>query len=171
MQEAEKVSSSEPSIMFFPVPRTSGLGKTYHVSFAKHQQPYILTRCKISLTQGHYTWMHNEVLWHLALVLKERKSNNSAFSPSSLSNTMAFVPTGKVLQGLTVGKESSQLETVRNWKMKVELDQMLTFPPEIITNTLRHDPILCSASQKFLLMREDADGEVYKCRKLNDPYL
>lgn len=38
--------------------------------------------------------------------------------------------------------------TAQNWKMKVDLQEKLTFSTEIITTSLRPDRVLCSASQK-----------------------
>ena len=81
---------------------------------------------------------------------------------------MTFVPAGKVTKRQAAGKEL----TAQDWKMKVHLDQNVTFSLEIITASLRLDLILWSASQKVLFIIEltvpweDTLGEVYKCKKL-----
>ncbi len=50
--------------------------------------------------------------------------------------------------------EITLLDTARDWKMQVDLDQKLRFPPEIITTNLRPDLILWSNSQKSLFIVE-----------------
>ena len=107
-------------------------------------------------------------------MLEESRTNNDALPPPTpgFSNTMAFVPAGKVPKRATARKESSLMDTAWEWKMQVDLDQKLNFPPEIITTSLRLVPILWSASQKALFIIEltvpweDAAGEAYKCKKL-----
>lgn len=71
--------------------------------------------------------------------------------------------------------ETTLLDTARDWKMKVDLDQKL-IPPEIITTNLRPDLILWSTSQKLLYIVEltvpweSAVDEAYKrkCLKYTD---
>lgn len=143
-----------------------------------HQQTatlrHMLTSCKTSLTQKRYTWRHNQVLQQLLIVLEERRTNNSALSPLThgFSNTTAFVPAGKVPKRSTARKELSLLDTARAWRMKVNRDQRLSFPSEIITTSLRPDLILWSALQEALFTLElmvpweDAVGEAYERKKL-----
>lgn len=60
----------------------------------------------------------------------------------------------------------------RDWKMKVGLDQKLTFPSEIATTTLRPDLVLWSNSCqlayiiKLTVPWEDAVEEAYERKKL-----
>ncbi len=54
----------------------------------------------------------------------------------------------------TTKMETTLLDTARDWKMQVDLDQKLSFPPEIITTNLRPDLILWSTSQKSLFIVE-----------------
>ena len=81
---------------------------------------------------------------------------------------MTFVPAGKVTKRQAAGKEL----TAQDWKMKVHLDQNVTFSLEIITASLRLDLILWSASQKVLFIIEltvpweDAVGEAHRRKKL-----
>ncbi len=55
---------------------------------------HILVGCKTSLTQGRYTWRHNQVLRCLAATLETRRSNINALPPVSSIPASAgeFVP-------------------------------------------------------------------------------
>ncbi|KAJ8403133.1 hypothetical protein AAFF_G00360490 [Aldrovandia affinis] len=45
---------------------------------------HILTGCKTSLSQGRYTWRHNQVLRQLAITLEGRRTTNNALPPQCL---------------------------------------------------------------------------------------
>ncbi|KAJ8385450.1 hypothetical protein AAFF_G00189020 [Aldrovandia affinis] len=45
---------------------------------------HILTGCKTSLSQGRYTWRHNQVLRQLAITLEGRRTTNNAPLPQCL---------------------------------------------------------------------------------------
>ncbi|KAK0130886.1 hypothetical protein N1851_034431 [Merluccius polli] len=66
--------------------------------------------------------------------------------------------------------EATLLDTARDWRMQV--DQRLIFPPEIITTNLRPDLVLWSTSQKLLFIVEltvpweAAVGEAYERKRL-----
>ncbi|KAE8288507.1 hypothetical protein D5F01_LYC12379 [Larimichthys crocea] len=85
--------------------------------------------------------------------------------------TTAFVKAGQLPGRPSARVETTLLDTARDWKMKVDLDQKL-IPPEIITTNLRPDLILWSTSQKLLYIVEltvpweSAVDEAYECKCL-----
>ncbi len=117
---------------------------------------HILVGCKTSLSQGRYTWRHNQVLRQLVIILEGRRTTTNALPPSTpeFPKATTFVRAGQLPVKPTTKMETTLLDTARNWKMQVDLDQKLSFPPEIITTNLRPDLILWSTSQKSLFIVE-----------------
>ena len=136
---------------------------------------HILTGCKTSLTQGRYTWRHNQVLKSLASTLEGQKSSINAL-PLPTSNTSWA--TAFVREGATATRrkftppERSQLHLGRDWKMLADIGKQLVFPPEIATTTLRPDLVLWSPSLKKVYIIEltvpweDAMEEAYERKHL-----
>ena len=117
---------------------------------------HILTGCKTSLSQGRYTWRQNQVLQQLAITLEGRRTTNNTLPPPMPrhTNTTSFVRAGQLPAKPSARMEATLLDTARDWRMQVDLDQRLTFPPEIITTNLRPDLVLWSTSQKSLFIVE-----------------
>ncbi|KAJ8362447.1 hypothetical protein AAFF_G00373990 [Aldrovandia affinis] len=135
---------------------------------------HILTGCKTSLSQGRYTWRHNQVLRQLAITLEGRRTTNNALPPPMPrhSKTTPFVRAGQPPAKPSARVEATLLDTARDWRMQVDLEQRLIFPPEIITTNLRPDLVLWSTSQKLLVIVEltvpweAAVGEAYERKRL-----
>ena len=136
---------------------------------------HILVGCKTSLTQGRYTWRHNQVLKNLADKLEcKRVSMNS--KPSSIQNVHIqhplFVREGDKHRGGASNHDHSSLNAARDWQMRVDLHQRLVFPPEIATTTLRPDMVLWSNSCQLAYIIEltvpweDALEEAFERKKL-----
>ena len=102
-------------------------------------------------------------------LLSKAKPNSSPSIPTVLL-WLALYPQERYQRGQLQKKESSLLDTAQDWKKKVDLDQKLTFPPEIITTSFRPDLIPWSASQRALFIIElavpweDAVCEAYECK-------
>ena len=128
---------------------------------------HILTGCKTSLSQS-YTWRHNQVLRQLPITLEGRRTTPMPRH----TNTTPFVREGQLTAKPSARVETTLLDTARDWRMQVDLDQRLTFPPEIITSNLRPDLVLWSTSQKSLFIVEltvpweAAVGEAYESKRL-----
>ncbi|ROL50296.1 hypothetical protein DPX16_19100 [Anabarilius grahami] len=107
---------------------------------------HILVGCKTSLSQGHYTWRHNHVLRQLAIILEGRRTTTNALPPPTpgFSKATAFIRAGQLPVKPTTKMETTLLDAAWDWKMQVDLDQKLSFPPEIITTNLRPELILWS---------------------------
>ena len=135
---------------------------------------HILTGCKTSLSQGRYTWRHNQVLRQLAITLEERRTTNNALPPlmPGHPNTTVFIRAGQLPTKPSARVEVSLLDSARDWRMQVDLDQKLLFPPEILTTSLRPDLVMWSSSRKVVLIIEltvpweAAVGEAYERKQL-----
>uniref|UniRef100_A0A3B1JD36 Reverse transcriptase domain-containing protein n=1 Tax=Astyanax mexicanus TaxID=7994 RepID=A0A3B1JD36_ASTMX len=135
---------------------------------------HILTGCKTSLAQGRYTWRHNQVLRQLAIFLEGRRTSTNALPPSvpgRISST-PFVKAGQLPVKPAAKMEPTLLDSARDWRMQVDLDQRLVFPPEIVTTSLRPDLVLWSTAQKSVFIVEltvpweGAVGEAYERKRL-----
>ncbi|GAA6092991.1 uncharacterized protein LOC124392079 [Tachysurus ichikawai] len=109
-----------------------------------------------SLTQGRYTWRHNQVLKCLAAVLESRRTSVNALPPpSSHWQPTPFVREGEGQANLTtIRSDSGQLGRARDWKLLAILNRKLCFPAEIAATNLRPDLVLWSASLKLVYIIE-----------------
>ncbi|KAL6484312.1 hypothetical protein MHYP_G00063570 [Metynnis hypsauchen] len=136
---------------------------------------HILTGCKTSLTQGRYTWRHNQVLKILASTLERKRSsiNSQPLSTYKTSWETAFVREGATAaRSNSKPSERSQLCPARDWKMLADVGKQLVFPSEIATTTLRPDLVLWSPSLRKVYMVEltvpweDSMEEAYERKHL-----
>ena len=137
---------------------------------------HILTGCKTSLTQGRYTWRHNQVLKSLAAVLESKRNTINSLpmrATTSITAPSTFVREGqKKPNHPPLKPELGQLTTARDWKMLVDIGQQLIFPAEIAATTLRPDLVLWSPSLKCVYIAEltvsweNAVEEAYERKKL-----
>ncbi len=133
---------------------------------------HILVGCKTSLTQGRYTWRHNQVLKCLAAVLdNQRTSVNALPPPSSRWQPTPFVREGQASLA-TIRADTGQLDRARDWKLLADLGKKLCFPTEIASTNLRPDLVLWSPSLKLVYIIEltvpweGAVEEAYERKKL-----
>lgn len=95
---------------------------------------------KTRLTQGRYTWRHNQALKCLAAEFENKRVFTNA-TPlnawSTFPQKTKFVREGKKRWTKSSPPESSPLSTAQDWEMQVDLNQRLTFPPEIAVTCLR----------------------------------
>lgn len=135
---------------------------------------HILTGCKTSLTQGRYTWRHNQVLKSLAAALETKRSNiNSSPRASNSIKAQTFIREGQPKPKHPPTKPKlGKLGMAQDWKMLVDIGQQLIFPPEIAATTLRPDLVLWSPSLKAVniieltVPWEGATEEAYERKKL-----
>ncbi|XP_061099664.1 uncharacterized protein LOC133129522 [Conger conger] len=130
---------------------------------------HILAGCKVSLTQGRYTWRHNQVLKSLASTLENKRvaTNSLPLSASDPRQTTIFVREGaKVIRSSSTPLEQGQLRLACDWKMLVDVGRQLVFPPE------RPDMVLWSPSRRKVFIIEltvpweDSVDEAYERKHL-----
>ena len=136
---------------------------------------HIMTGCKTSLSQGRYTWRHNQVLKSLAAALETKRSATNSLTPktSNPSKTTTFIREGQKRPKHPPTKpETGHLAMARDWKMLVDIGQQLIFPPEIASTNLRPDMVLWSPSRKAVYIIEltvpweNSVEEAYERKKL-----
>ena len=116
---------------------------------------HILVGCKTSLTQGRYTWRHNQVLKCLAAALESRRTSVNALAPSPQWQPTTFVREGEGRVSPTAFRpDTGQLSGARDWKLQADLGQRLCFPAEILSTNLRPDLVLWSTSLKLVYIIE-----------------
>uniref|UniRef100_A0A3B3B355 Reverse transcriptase domain-containing protein n=1 Tax=Oryzias melastigma TaxID=30732 RepID=A0A3B3B355_ORYME len=135
---------------------------------------HILVGCKICLTQGRYTWRHNQVLRCLANTLECKRVHINA-QPCHSQNRRPpppFICEGGRPRSIPPYPELTPLNAARDWQMQVDLDRRLVFPSEIATTTLRPDLVLWSNSCRVVYIIEltvpweDSLDEAYERKKL-----
>lgn len=117
---------------------------------------HILSGCTTSLTQRRYTWRHNQVLRELASILEQKRTttNNLPQTVAGQVNVTSFVPAGQHQGHRITPKDASILQSAQDWKLEVDLDRKLVFPPEIVATTLRPDMVLWSPTTKLAYVVE-----------------
>ncbi|XDV11573.1 hypothetical protein PO909_000474, partial [Leuciscus waleckii] len=136
---------------------------------------HILVGCKTSLTQGRYTWRHNQVLRCLADELENKRVTTNA-TPLNAQTTIprrtTFMREGEKQRTKPSFPNSGPLNAARDWEMRVDLNQRLTFPPEIAATNLRPDLVLWSKSCRRVFIVEmtvpweDAIDEAFERKRL-----
>ena len=136
---------------------------------------HIMTGCKTSLSQGRYTWRHNQVLKSLAAALETKRSATNSLPPKTSNpvKTTTFIREGQKRPKYPPTKpETGHLAMARDWKMLVDIGQQLIFPPEIASTNLRPDMVLWSPSRKAVYIIEltvpweNSVEEAYERKKL-----
>lgn len=90
--------------------------------------------------------------------------------PSRGSDT--FSPEEEKLQSNTSPPDSCPLTTAWDWKMQIDLNQRLTFPPEVAVTNLRSDLVLWSKSCPWVFVveltvpRGESVNEAFEKKKL-----
>ena len=109
-----------------------------------------MSGCSYSLTQGRYTWRHDQVLRELAIALDQERKKKRVKKPGL--TFIQFKKSGEKAQS----KEPTQAGLLRSgqWEMRADLDGKLVFPQEIVTTQLRPDIVLWAKDSKQLAMVE-----------------
>ncbi|KAK0148024.1 hypothetical protein N1851_012273 [Merluccius polli] len=118
---------------------------------------HILVGCKTSLTQGRYTWRHNQVLKCLAAALESKRVITNAKPPEAQTTfwqPASFIRKGEKQLTNRSPADSCPLNAARDWEMRVDLNQRLTFPPEIAATNLRPDLVLWSKTCRRVFIME-----------------
>ena len=113
---------------------------------------HILLSCRTALTQGRFTWRHNQVLGKLAhhLELKRSLANKAT---RAKEKQIQFVKAGQKSNVANLSRQTGLLLRATDWEMSVDLRTRLQFPVEIMTS-LRPDLIMYSRSKICIIMVE-----------------
>ena len=146
----------------------------------KQTVEHVLSSCNVALTQGRYTWRHNQVLKEIeqavqmSTFLEKRKAmtprQTTLFYSAGRKRTWpeAAVPLGTCKQGLLDGAE--------DWECSADLPDRNKYPDIISKSGMRPDIVLHSQATKQVVMieltvpyenRMEA-AQIYKAEKYAD---
>ena len=140
-----------------------GYKKTAYCPLCKHPQctlHHIISGCKVALDQGRYTWRHDSILGYLGQVMKELvdKANAKEQKRATVSHIgKNFVRAGTkppVKRHKSIGSRGMLLRGATDWKVLVDLDNKMVYPPEICGTTQRPDIVIWSAATKRVVNAE-----------------
>lgn len=135
----------------------SGLERIQPACLAPATLKHILVGCKISLTQGRYTWRHNQVLKCLASTLESKRITVNTMpleARTTFWQPKSFVREGEKRSTNRSPPDLCPLNAARDWEMRVDLSQRFTFPPEIAATNLLPDLDLWSKSCRRVFIVE-----------------
>ena len=108
---------------------------------------HILTACTIALSQGRYTWRHNQVLWELADVIA--KQHKDARNQKKRPVHIFIVKTRKK----RYHKTSGILVQAKDWTLEVHLDKKLKFPDIVPTNLRPGMVVWLIGTKKIIVLK------------------
>ena len=112
---------------------------------------HILSCCPKALSQGRYTWRHNQVLKPIAEAISKRISR--AGRVRNNTRAIAFVKAGGQPKA-SLKPPAGILATAQDWQLSVDLENQSRFPQHIVRSTLRPDIVLVSESTKNIVIME-----------------
>jgi len=133
---------------------------------------HILSSCKVALSQGRFTWRHNQVLRQIALVVDSKRKNHNN-QPRREEKKIQFVKAGEKRTPTQKSLLGSYLDGAIDWKLMSDLDGNLKFPIQVADTNMRPDMILMSDSTKRIGLieltvpseeRVEVSGELKKAR-------
>ncbi|GFO43724.1 hypothetical protein PoB_007022900 [Plakobranchus ocellatus] len=121
----------------------------------KQTTKYVLSSCKVALSQGRYTWRHNRVLQELASVISTAKGD---ICPSSTSSTV-FTTEGGVKKwhvgSITINTHrKGLLDGCGDWVVSADLPEWERHPGVIRKTALRPGIVILSVSTQQIIMVE-----------------
>ena len=113
---------------------------------------HVLGACKVSLTQGRFTFRHDSVLSELASILSSFIKALPTTPPKRLVK-LAFVKAGKSVSKSKV-KPTGILHLASDWVIVSDLQNSYIFPGHIALTSLRPDIVVFSNSLKRVILIE-----------------
>ena len=132
---------------------------------------HILSGCKVSLSQGRYTWRHNQVLKCLAAAVEEKRLEVNSLATSKETRQITFVREGEKVRPTRLRHNVGQLSVGGAWEMRADLNEQLVIPAYIVSTRLRPDLLLWSEVEKIVYFIEltvpweDRVEEAYERKK------
>ena len=121
----------------------------------KQTVEHVLSSCKVALSQGRYTWRHNQVLKEVALVLSTVKESAKPEEGKAMnfytSGGKKFWP-GTVMSVKT--RKQTQACEVNDWECSADLQGWKKHPDVISKSGMRPDIVLHSPSSRQLILIE-----------------
>ena len=184
LSHREIISTSETSLKFLvksvydllPTPSNKniwfGSEETCKLCGGNGTLTHILSSCKVALTQGRYTWRHDQVLRQIALFVEAKRKNHNN-QPIREGKKIQFVKAGEKMTPTEKSLLGSYLDGAVDWKLRTDLDGNLKFPIQVADTNKRPDMILVSESTKRIGLieltvpseeRVEVSGELKKAK-------
>ena len=134
---------------------------------------HILSSCKVALSQGRYTWRHNEVLRQIKQFVDAKRKNHNNQPRREGKNIIQFVKAGEKSAPTQKSLLGSYLDGAIDWKLMTDLDGNLRFPIQVADTNKRPDMLLVSESTKRIGLieltvpseeRVEVSGELKKAK-------
>ena len=118
---------------------------------------HILVHCPYALESQRYSWRHDSILLHVELALQKlisnQNKNTSCLKTPHISKS--FVKAGCTQQQTKrSGHRQTELDNGSDWKLQVDVQQKLIFPPEILCTEQRPDIVIWSMALKKVFIIE-----------------
>ena len=97
---------------------------------------HILSGCKVSLSQGRYTWRHNQVLKCLAEAVDDKRREANSSAASKEGRQINFVRQGEKARPLRGRHRAGQLSNGGAWEIKADLNHQIVVPPHIVSTRI-----------------------------------
>ena len=112
---------------------------------------HVLSSCKIALSDGRYTWRHDQVLKAIA-----EKVDTARRQSRHVKNKMTFISFEKAGEKKGEVRKQSQglLGTAGDWQMEADIHGRLKFPEDVAVTNSRPDLVLWSVGTKQVVMLE-----------------
>ena len=114
---------------------------------------HVLSGCKVALSQGRYTFLHDSILRVLHNSLSKFLSLMSPVK-ACLSLSSCFVKQGKRLCFSKKKPHVGILHESSDWKLSVDFDSSLVFPSFIAITSSRPDIVIYSVLKKTVILIE-----------------
>ena len=112
---------------------------------------HILSSCSVALTDGRYTWQHDNVLSVLADTLERARKK-----PKRDKGGLRFVNFVRAGEQSTGGRVEGTglLGTAGDWQLQADLRGRMQFPQEIAATNQRQDIVIWSPSSRQAILVE-----------------
>ena len=146
----------------------------------KQTVEHVLSSCQVALTQGRYTWRHNEVLKEIAQTVETRTMTKKRSVRTPRAPQVFFSAGGKTSWPMTskpLGTcKQSLLDGADDWECTADLKGWNRHPEIISKSGMRPDIVIHSQSTKQVIMIELTvpyesrmeEAQMYKTEKYAD---
>lgn len=144
----------------------------------KQTVEHVLSSCKAALTQGRYTWRHNQVLKELAEAVEFNTTKSRTGRPEPCTQFLAAGGKKTWPPSIIAPRSSRQglLSEADDWECATDLPERNNYPEVIRETGLRPDIVLHSQNAKEILLIELTvpyetrieDAHAYKTEKYAD---
>ena len=124
----------------------------------KQTVEHVLSSCKVALSQGRYTWRHNQVLKEIVYAITDHLSSATGYTTSSEAPATFYSAGGSKIWPNTTAAYKAQkqnlLDRADDWECSADLPEWKNYPETIRESGMRPDVVLYSQSSKQMILIE-----------------